>query len=59
MSFKDGDLLDTDHIIPKNRGSNDTPENLQLLHRHCHDVKTALRRLGSSASSVHDQPKIP
>jgi RNA-directed DNA polymerase len=30
-----------DHIIPKSKGGKDYIENLQLLHKHCHDVKTA------------------
>lgn len=40
--FKDGDKLEVDHIIPKQQGGKDTWFNLQLLHRHCHDQKTAL-----------------
>jgi len=41
LTFKDGDLLETDHIIPKSRGGNNSLKNKQLLHRHCHDIKTA------------------
>lgn len=41
LFFKDGDLLETDHIIPKTKGGKDTYDNLQVLHRHCHDTKTA------------------
>ena len=43
--FKDGDLPEVDHIIPKVRGGVDAYWNLQLLHRHCHDRKTAEERL--------------
>jgi RNA-directed DNA polymerase len=39
--FKDGDLLEVDHIIPKSKGGNNSLKNKQLLHRHCHDTKTA------------------
>lgn len=40
--FLPGDLIEKDHIIPKSKGGKDTYQNLQLLHRHCHDQKTAL-----------------
>jgi RNA-directed DNA polymerase len=32
---------EVDHIIPKSKGGKDWYSNLQLLHKHCHDVKTA------------------
>ncbi|WP_069791690.1 group II intron reverse transcriptase/maturase (plasmid) [Cyanobacterium sp. IPPAS B-1200] len=41
LNFKDGDKLEVDHIIPKALGGKDEYKNLQLLHRHCHDKKTA------------------
>ncbi len=41
LMFKDGDLLEVDHIIPKSKGGNNSLKNKQLLHRHCHDIKTA------------------
>jgi RNA-directed DNA polymerase len=41
LYFKDGDLLEIDHKIPKSQGGKDTHNNCQLLHRHCHDNKTA------------------
>lgn len=41
LVFKDGDLLETDHILPKSQGGLNEYKNLQLLHRHCHDTKTA------------------
>lgn len=41
LYFKQGDLLETDHIIPRRLGGDDRLMNLQLLHRHCHDQKTA------------------
>lgn len=40
--FMEGDVLEVDHIIPKLHGGKDIYKNLQLLHRHCHDSKTAL-----------------
>ncbi|MFB2979053.1 group II intron reverse transcriptase/maturase [Microseira sp. BLCC-F43] len=42
LYFKDGDLMETDHKISKAKGGKDRVDNLQLLHRHCHDNKTAL-----------------
>jgi len=41
LFFKDGDIWEVDHIIPKSKGGRDEYKNLQLLHRHCHDTKTA------------------
>jgi len=42
LSFHDWDVLEVDHIIPRAIGGKDEYKNLQLLHRHCHDEKTAL-----------------
>lgn len=39
--FKDGDTWEVDHIIPRSQGGRDIVINLRLLHRHCHDMKTA------------------
>ncbi|MFO7092648.1 HNH endonuclease, partial [Limnospira platensis] len=36
------DLIEIDHIVPRSQGGKDDYKNLQLLHRHCHDDKTAL-----------------
>ena len=40
LTFRDGDVWEVDHIIPKSLGGNNRYDNLQLLHRHCHDTKT-------------------
>ncbi|OUL28500.1 reverse transcriptase domain-containing protein, partial [Nostoc sp. 106C] len=45
LYFKDGDLLEIDHIIPSSQGGKNGYDNWQLLHRHCHDVKTAKDKL--------------
>ena len=42
LHFREGDLLETDHNIPRALGGKDEYKNLQLLHAHCHDDKTAL-----------------
>ncbi len=55
-NFKDGDLLEIDHKIPKSKGGKDLYNNLQVLHRHCHDIKTtrdgSLKRLVSMKRSL-------
>jgi RNA-directed DNA polymerase len=40
LFFREADILEIDHIIPKQWGGSDARANLQLLHRHCHDTKT-------------------
>ncbi|MGL5939249.1 MAG: HNH endonuclease [Waterburya sp.] len=39
LTFRSEDLIETDHIIPRAIGGN-LKDNLQLLHKHCHDIKT-------------------
>jgi RNA-directed DNA polymerase len=41
LFFKDRDLLEIDHRVPRAQGGKDELNNFQLLHRHCHDVKSA------------------
>ncbi|WP_434222667.1 group II intron reverse transcriptase/maturase [Limnospira platensis CENA597] len=40
--FTPSDLIEVDHIVPRSHGGKDEYKNIQLLHRHCHDNKTAL-----------------
>ncbi len=40
MYFRDEDVLEIDHITPKRLGGKDQYDNLQILHKHCHDRKT-------------------
>ncbi len=42
LRFREGNLLETDHILATALGGKDVYKNLQLLHGHCHDEKTAL-----------------
>ncbi|WP_276733795.1 group II intron reverse transcriptase/maturase [Bacillus sp. (in: firmicutes)] len=44
LMLRDGDKLNIDHIIPLSQGGKYTSNNLQLLHKHCHDTKTARDR---------------
>ncbi|MEO1374601.1 MAG: group II intron reverse transcriptase/maturase [Cyanobacteria bacterium J06635_10] len=53
LTFLADDLIEVDHIIPKSQGGRDVFKNLQLLHRHCHDHKTAIDI--SSRTCVHDK----
>lgn len=41
LHFKEGDKLELDHIAPKSKGGKNEYKNFQLLHKHCHDKKTA------------------
>jgi len=41
LSFRHGDLWEVDHVVRTSRGGKDEFINWQLLHRHCHDLKTA------------------
>jgi RNA-directed DNA polymerase len=40
LIFIDGEVVEIDHIIPKAIGGKQK-DNLQLLHKHCHDIKTS------------------
>jgi RNA-directed DNA polymerase len=41
LDFTESSVMEVDHVIPKSKGGKDTYNNLQLVHRHCHDEKTA------------------
>ena len=41
LYFTSTDIVEVDHIIPTSLGGKDIYDNLQLLHKHCHDTKTA------------------
>lgn len=46
LYFRDGDQWEIDHIVPIQHGGRDVLSNLQLLHQHCHDTKSASDRAG-------------
>lgn len=57
LYFRQDDLREQDHIWPRAYGGVERLDNLQLLHRHCHDRKTAqdiLLLLGGTDD--HSQP---
>lgn len=42
LYFRQGDdIIELDHITPSTQGGDGQSRNLQLLHGHCHDTKTA------------------
>jgi len=54
LYFTSTDIVEVDHITPKSLGGKDEYKNLQLLHRHCHDTKTASD--GSLQKNYDDNP---
>ena len=41
LSFRDGDIMEIDHIQPRSQGGTDQLDNKCVLHRHCHDRRHA------------------
>ncbi len=54
LTFKDNDRWEVDHIKPLSLGGKDQWDNLQLLHKHCHDIKTA----SDGSCRVHDKDGV-
>ncbi len=40
LPFGEGEIIEIDHITPRAAGGSKLKNNTQLLHRHCHDIKT-------------------
>ncbi|NEO53544.1 MAG: group II intron reverse transcriptase/maturase, partial [Okeania sp. SIO3B5] len=57
LTFRPTDLLEVDHIKPRSEGGDNTYENKQLLHRHCHDTKTALDKKTYAEPKLQDLPE--
>ncbi len=51
LRFQYWDVMEVDHLIPIASSGKDEWKNLQLLHRHCHDEKTASDGSGSPVVS--------
>ncbi|GET35276.1 RNA-directed DNA polymerase (Reverse transcriptase) [Microseira wollei NIES-4236] len=51
LYFRDEDVMEVDHVIPRSKGGKDRYDNYQLLHRHCHDIKT-------KRDGTHDKSQI-
>lgn len=62
LTFKPGDLWEIDHIQPKANGGGNGYDNPQLLHKHCHDLKTRYHgsgtRVKSPATEEPDDAKV-
>lgn len=58
LMFRDGDF-ETDHKTPKSQGGRDRYDNWQLLHRHCHDVKTANDDKADGMRNKHQSTEEP
>ncbi|NEO17758.1 MULTISPECIES: group II intron reverse transcriptase/maturase [unclassified Moorena] len=52
LTFRDGDLMEKHHIIPRSLGGNNSDKNLELLHLHCHDAKHG-KKINSSELDVN------
>jgi RNA-directed DNA polymerase len=52
LYFQEWDVLEVDHIIPTAIGGKNVWENLQLLHKHCHDSKSAIDLIQIRQQSV-------
>jgi RNA-directed DNA polymerase len=60
LFFREEDVMEVDHKIPKSQGGKDSYNNWQLLHRHCHDTKTATDdSLGNKSGCNSTEPKPP
>ncbi|NEQ78497.1 MAG: group II intron reverse transcriptase/maturase [Okeania sp. SIO2C9] len=57
LTFRPNDLIEVDHIIPRSEGGDNTYENKQLLHRHCHDSKTASDKKTYPKFKLQDLPE--
>ncbi len=55
LYFREEDVLEIDHITPTMSGGKDEYKNLQILHRHCHDTKTAD---DGSVIGTHDKRRL-
>ncbi|NEO54768.1 MAG: group II intron reverse transcriptase/maturase [Okeania sp. SIO3B5] len=56
LTFRPNDLIEVDHIKPKSKGGDNTYKNKQLLHRHCHDIKTAIDKKTYTEPKLQDLP---
>ncbi|MGI2905713.1 group II intron reverse transcriptase/maturase [Tolypothrix sp. VBCCA 56010] len=59
LFFRENDVMEVDHTIPKSQGGKDSYNNWQLLHRHCHDIKTAsdYNAVGTESDCKSVEPK--
>ncbi|WP_335087774.1 group II intron reverse transcriptase/maturase [Nostoc sp.] len=55
LYFRELDVMEIDHIIPKYKKGKDEYKNLQILHKHCHDLKTTKDGL---VGGTHDKRQL-
>ncbi|NEQ83382.1 MAG: group II intron reverse transcriptase/maturase [Moorea sp. SIO2I5] len=58
LTFREGDLMEKHHIIPRTQGGNDQLKNLELLHLHCHDEKHKTRVTTKRQESKVDSSEL-
>lgn len=56
LYLRDGDTMEIDHITPKRLGGKNTYSNYQLLHSHCHDIKTRKKDGTHDKSQIIEEP---
>lgn len=56
LYFRSGDRMEVDHVQPLSEGGQDSTDNLQLLHRHCHDQKTAGTKVRITSARSFEEP---
>jgi RNA-directed DNA polymerase len=57
LYIKYDDIIEVDHIIPRSEGGRDKYSNLQLLHGHCHDVKSSQdRKVSMTRTKYTEEP---
>ena len=58
LYFTEESVIEVDHFMPKSKGGKNSYDNLQLLHRHCHDEKTTNDgSLGNKSGCNSAKPK--
>jgi RNA-directed DNA polymerase len=55
LHFREDDLLEIDHKLPTSQGGKDVLNNRQILHRHCHDQKTAMDAVRKNRQLAHEE----
>ncbi|MEX6777619.1 group II intron reverse transcriptase/maturase [Limnospira fusiformis] len=55
--FTPSDLVEVDHIVPRSLGGKDEYKNLQLLHRHTRDDKTALDNANAASLTMEQSAR--
>jgi RNA-directed DNA polymerase len=60
LLFTDRDIIEVDHVRPRSLGGAHELANMQALHRHCHDQKTAADGAlpGRHRRGVHDKDHV-